>query len=60
MSHLGTLILKPFLTHPMLTILRIIELPKQYKSIELEVDGLSIEELPYYTKDQLTILKWQT
>ena len=34
----------------------IIELPEQYKSIELKVDGMSIEESPKCTKDQLTVL----
>ena len=33
----------------------IIELPEQYKSIELKVDGMSIEQSPNCTKDRLTI-----
>ena len=32
-----------------------IELPEQYKSIELKVDGMSIEQSPNCTKDRLTI-----
>ena len=34
----------------------VIELPQQYNSIELRVDGLSIEESVNCTKDQLTIM----
>ena len=34
----------------------IMELPKQYKSIELKIDGMSIEESPNCTKDRLTIM----
>ena len=34
----------------------IIELPEQYKSVELKMDGMSIEDSPNCTKDHLTIL----
>ena len=34
----------------------IIELPEQYKSVELKVDGMFIEESSNCTKDRLTIL----
>ena len=34
----------------------VIELPQQYNSIELRVDGMSIEESVNCTKDQLTIM----
>ena len=34
----------------------VIELPQQYNSIELRIDGLSIEESVNCTKDQLTIM----
>lgn len=34
----------------------LIDLPEQYKSVELKVDGMSIEESDNCTKDQLIIM----